>query len=134
MDLTPGAELPPFVRTTGFEHWNRYAAVNDEFVPMHMDDEAGREAGFPTAIGMGNLIWAYFHRVLRDWLGEAGRIETISARYSLPNLRNSTLTIRAKVAEASEAAGEARVVFDLTADDDADRRLVTGQATVVLKR
>jgi hypothetical protein len=39
-----GDELPPFVRTTGFDNWNRYAAVNDEFVPIHMDDDAGRAA------------------------------------------------------------------------------------------
>lgn len=134
MDLTPGAELPPLVRKTGFAHWNRFAAVNDEFVPIHMDDQAGREAGFPSAIGMGNLIWAYFHRVLRDGLGGAGRIETISARYSQPNLRDSTLTVRAKVADVVDDVGGTRVVFDLLATDDADRQLVTGQATVLMER
>jgi acyl dehydratase len=132
VDLTPGAELPPMVRQTGFAHWNRYAAVNDEFVPIHMDDAAGREAGFPTAVGMGNLIWAYFHRLLRDGLGGAGRIEKISARYSQPNLRDSTITIRAKVAEAVATADGTRVVFELSAQDDADRQLVTGQATVLV--
>ena len=134
MDLTPGAELPPMVRQTGFPHWNRFAAVNDEFVPIHMDDEAGREAGFPTAIGMGNLIWSYFHRLLRDWLGGRGRIEKISTRYWQPNLRDSTLVIRAKVAEVSEAGDGTRVVLELLAEDAADRRLVTGQATVVVTR
>lgn len=87
MDLTPGAELPAIVRKTGFAHWNRFAAVNDEFVPIHMDDAAGREAGFPSAIGMGNLIWSYFHGLLRDWMGPDGRIETIGVRYWEPNLR-----------------------------------------------
>ena len=28
--LSVGDEIPPFARTTGFAHWNRYAAVNDE--------------------------------------------------------------------------------------------------------
>lgn len=134
MDLQPGAELPPFVRTTGFAHWNRYAAVNDEFVPIHMDDEAGREAGFPGAIGMGNLIWSYFHCLLRDWMGADGRIEKISARYSQPNLRDSTVTIRGKLVEVSEQAEGARVVLELLADDETDRRLVTGLAAVVIRR
>jgi acyl dehydratase len=134
VDLTPGAELAPFVRTTDFPHWNRYAAVNDEFIPIHMDDAAGQEAGFPTAIGMGNLIWSYFHTLLRDWMAGAGRIEKIGARYSHPNLRGSTVTIRAKVIETTELAGEARVVLELLASDDADRQLVTGHATVVVRR
>jgi acyl dehydratase len=133
MDLTPGAELPPLIRQTGFAHWNRYAAVNDEFVPIHMDDAAGREAGFATAIGMGNLTWAYFHRLLRDWMGEDGRLETISARYSQPNLRDSTLILRGKVAEAADAGDGVRVQLELAAEDDAGRTIATGQATVLVR-
>ena len=43
-DIEVGAEMPAWSRKTGFMNWNRYAAVNDEFVPFHMDDEAGRSA------------------------------------------------------------------------------------------
>ena len=53
-----GEEIPAFVRQTGFDNWNRYAAVNDEFVPIHMDDEAGqapremhRPSGWATCSG-----------------------------------------------------------------------------------
>ena len=46
LGLGIGDEIPTFVReNTGLHHFNRYAAVNEEFVPIHMDDEAGREAG-----------------------------------------------------------------------------------------
>lgn len=30
--------IPPYVRTTGLANWNRYAAVNDELILIHMDD------------------------------------------------------------------------------------------------
>ena len=73
-EIAVGDELPTFQRTTGFHHWNRYAAVNDEFVPIHMDDEAGRAAGYESAFGMGNLQWAYLHDLLRQWMGDSGRI------------------------------------------------------------
>jgi acyl dehydratase len=130
MYLTPGAEIAPFVRTTGFAHWNRYAAVNDEFVPIHMDDEAGREAGFPSAIGMGNLAWAYIHNMLRAAIGPKGRIERVSAQYRQPNLRNSTITVHGKVIEVTHGAEGARAKIEIWVDDDADRRLVSGEATV----
>ena len=35
-----GDEIPTFERFADFPAWNRYAAVNDEFVPIHMDDDA----------------------------------------------------------------------------------------------
>src|ERR1700749_2204090 len=77
-EARPGDELPPFTRVTGLDNWNRYAAVNDEFVPIHMDDEAGREAGYPTAFGMGNLQLAYLHSLVRGWLGDDGVIVSLS--------------------------------------------------------
>ena len=43
-DVEVGQEIVSWSRKTDFMHWNRDAAVNDEFVVIHMDDEAGREA------------------------------------------------------------------------------------------
>ena len=55
-DVNVGDTLPGWSRQTDFMSWNRYAAVNDEFVYMHMDDEAGRKAlNEQGAFGMGNL-------------------------------------------------------------------------------
>jgi hypothetical protein len=96
-----------------------------------MDDAAGREAGFPSAIGMGNLIWSYFHRLLRDGLGGRGRIEKIGVRYWQPNLRDSTIILRAKVIEVVGEGETARVRLELLAEDTDARRLVSGEATVV---
>jgi acyl dehydratase len=89
--VTVGTELPVFVRTTGFHNWNRYAAVNDEFVPIHMDDDAGRAQGFPGAFGMGNLMWSYLHNLVRDGIGDEDRIVTMSCSFRAPNLRGMTV-------------------------------------------
>src|SRR5690606_10167902 len=51
-DVEVGHEIPTFQRQTDFMHWNRYAAVNDEFVYLHMDDEVGKAAGQGAAFGM----------------------------------------------------------------------------------
>ena len=64
--------VPPFVRTTGLANWNRFAAVNDEFIDIHMDDEAARAVGMPGVFGMGNLRVSYLHNLLAGWLGDAG--------------------------------------------------------------
>ena len=83
--LNVGDALEPFVRETGLANWNRYAAVNDEFVPIHMDDEAGRAAGYPTAFGMGNLQWAFLHNLLRRITGDDGRIVSVTCRLARSN-------------------------------------------------
>ena len=131
MTLTAGDEIPPFVRKADFDAWNRYAAVNDEFVPIHMDDEAGRQAGFQTAIGMGNLAFSFLHNVLRAWMGDTGKIEQISVQYRQPVLRKSVVTAHGQILEAEKAEGGSRVKLRLWLDDDSGRVLLEGAATVL---
>jgi hypothetical protein len=130
--LSVGDEIPAFVRTTGFANWNRYAAVNDEFVPIHMDDGAGREAGHPTAIGMGNLQWAFLHNVLREWMGDDGRIEQIACQFRSPNVKDQTVSARGRV-EAIRPEGD-RVLVELAVwtEVDGGDQLAPGTATVSL--
>jgi acyl dehydratase len=132
--VTVGTELPVFVRTTGFHNWNRYAAVNDEFVPIHMDDDAGRAQGFPGAFGMGNLMWSYLHNLVRDWMGDDSRIVTMTCSFRSPNLRGMTVEARGTVTAVRDEGDERLVDIDLAVvDHDApDTVLVPATATVAL--
>jgi acyl dehydratase len=132
--VTVGTELPVLVRTTGFHNWNRFAAVNDEFVPIHMDDDAGRAQGFPGAFGMGNLMWSYLHNVVRDWMGDDGRIVTMGCSFRSPNLRGMTVEARGTVVAVRDEGGERLVDLELSVvdHDDESTVLVPATATVAL--
>jgi hypothetical protein len=130
MDINVGDELPVFVRQPGLHHWNRYAAVNDEFVPIHMDDEAGRAAGYPSAFGQGNLQWSYLHNVVRNWIGEDGRIERISCSFRGANVKGQTVTGRGRVTGVSEEGGRLVAELEVWTENDAGDRLAPGTARV----
>ncbi|MDQ1178580.1 MaoC/PaaZ C-terminal domain-containing protein [Rhodococcus sp. SORGH_AS_0301] len=126
-----GAVLPGFVRDTGLAVWGRYAAVNDEFVPIHMDNEAGRAAGMPGAFGMGNLQISYMHCLLRDWLGPMGRIQSVSARFRKPNLAGRVTAAGVVTEVRGEADGQV-VTVELTVTDELQDVLSAGTATVLV--
>jgi acyl dehydratase len=132
--VTVGTELPAFVRTTGFHNWNRFAAVNDEFVPIHMDDEAGRAQGFPGAFGMGNLLWSYLHSLLREWMGDDGRIVAMECSFRAPNLRDMTIEARGTVTAIRDEDGAHLVDLELMVvdHDDPEKVLVPATARVAL--
>jgi acyl dehydratase len=125
-----GDELRSFARVGDLEAWNRYAAVNDEFVPIHMDHAAGRAAGFPGAIGMGNLQWAYLHNVVRAWLGDRGRIVRISCRFTAPWVNGATLTAGGRILASHEDAEERTLDLEIWASDDEGTVTAHGSATV----
>jgi acyl dehydratase len=129
-EIKVGDELPTFVRTTGFHNWNRYAAVNDEFVPIHMDDEAGQAAGYPSAFGMGNLQWAYLHDLLRQWMGDDGRIVRMSCQFRSANVKGQTITAHGTVTAVRDEGDERVVELDVWTEEQNGTRLAPGTATV----
>jgi acyl dehydratase len=124
--------IPPYVRTTGLANWNRYAAVNDEFIDIHMDDESARGVGMPGVFGMGNLRIAYLHNLLSAWLGPRGDITEFTCQFRGLNMKGDELTCTASV--TGEREDEGLQLLDLALgvvnQDGADT--CPGTATVVL--
>lgn len=113
-DVNVGDELPAWSRKTDFMSWNRYAAVNDEFVYIHMDDEAGRKAlNEQGAFGMGNLRYAYIVNSLQAWIGDEAEIREIGCQFRAINQKNDVLTVVGKVTEKVVEDGEHRLKLDI---------------------
>jgi len=105
-DVEEGEEIPTFVRQTYTMHWNRYAAVNDEFVYIHMDADYAKSIGQPDVFGMGNLRLAYLHNLLRDWIGDEGDIKRVGCQYRALNFRGDFLTAHGLITHKYEENGE----------------------------
>jgi acyl dehydratase len=131
-DVQVGQEIPAFERTTDFMNWNRYAAVNDEFVYIHMDDEAGKAAGQGEAFGMGNLRWAYMLNALRDWAGDEADIRELSLQFRAINHKHDALRTYGRVTEKKQENGENLVVLEVNVLNQNDEKTSPGRAIVVL--
>ena len=132
-DIQVGDQLPEWSRKTSFPEWNRYAAVNHEFVPFHMDDEAGRQAGNARgAFGMGNLRYAYIVNALRDWIGDGGIVREVGCQYRALNQKDDVLTVVGEVTEKTNHQGEQCVRLDINVVNQDGLRTCPGHAVVVL--
>ena len=131
-DVEIGQEIPVFERQTNLMHWNRFAAVNDEFIPIHMDDDAGKAAGQAGAFGMGNLRWSYLLNALRDWLGDDAEIRELGVQFRAINNKDDVLRTRAVVTEKSHVEGENLVVLEVDVVNQNDEKTTPGRAVVVL--
>jgi acyl dehydratase len=131
-DVEVGQEVPPVVRETDFMNWNRYAAVNDEFVYLHMDDKVAAAAGQGEAFGMGNLRWAYVMNALQDWIGDEAEVRDLSMQFRAINKKHDTLTTQAVVTEKKVEDGENRVYLDVNVVNQDGVQGAPGTAIVVL--
>jgi hypothetical protein len=133
-ELAVGREIPVFRRATGVLNWARYAAVNGEFGDMHLDDEAGRAMGYPSAFGMGNLQFSYLHAMLEDWIGESGRIVRVSCQFRAANLKNQVVTAHGIITAIRDEGPETIVDLDVWTEAGSGQVLAPGSATVVLPK
>lgn len=131
-DPQVGDELPPFTRAAGFAEWNRFAAVNDEFVPIHMDDGAGRSAGMSGSIGMGNLQWSYLHNLVRAWLPDGGRILTMACRFNSPSGKGLPVSARGRVSGLESREDGHEVALELWTENSDGTVLAPGTCTVLI--
>ena len=130
-EITPGERLPPFVAPNGLEAWNRFAAVNDEFVPVHMDDDAGRRAGNDAgAFGMGNLRLSYIANMLRGWAGDDAEIRELRVEYRSRHQKDDLLTATGTVVAIETADGEGLVTVHVDVVTEDGRSTAPGSAIV----
>jgi hypothetical protein len=131
--LKVGDEIPTLTRRGDYQIWSRYAAVNYEFAGHHMDDSVGQHEGFEAAIGMGPLIHALLHVLLRQWVGEdVGRVVKVGMQSRRPWIRGRTLTEGGKVTGLREENGELIISLDLWGENDLGERLVVGEGEVAV--
>ena len=132
-DIQVGDRMPEWSRKTSFAEWNRYAAVNYEFVPFHMDDEAGRRAGNEQgAFGMGNLRYAYIVNALHDWIGDEGIVREVGCQYRAINQKDDVLTVVGEVTEKTREGDEQRVQLTVNVVNQDGLATCPGHAVVVL--
>lgn len=132
-DVQIGDQLPTWSRKTDLMHWNRFAAVNDEFLPFHMDDDDGRKAGNPQgAFGMGNLRFAYMLNALRAWAGDDAEVREVRCQYRVMNQKHDTLTVVGRVLEKQITDGEHQVRLEISVLNQNGQSTCPGEALVVL--
>lgn len=130
--VSVGDEIPVHRQEAGFAAWNRFAAVNDEFIPIHMDDEAGRAAGYDGAFGMGNLQWSLLHVALRDWVGDDGQIRKVSCSFRAPSLKGKAVEAGGRVTGVRDTEAGRVVELELWTRAG-DAVLAPGSAEVVFR-
>src|SRR5579859_6747330 len=129
--LEAGAMFPAFSRTTDLPHWNRYAAVNDEFIDVHMSVEAAHAAGQPNIFGMGNLRVGYQHAVLHTWLAGRGDIASFACQFRALNFPGDELTVWGRVAGETERDGQSISLVEMGVRNQAGEETTPATAEIV---
>ena len=131
-DVEVGAELPaqsfPITRLDLV----RYCGASGDFNVIHWNERIAKAVGLPDVIAHGMLTMATAGRVVTDWAGDPGAVESYGVRFSRPVVvpdddRGATVTVAGTVAEKLDG-GRVRVQLTATVGED---KVLTGAEAVV---
>lgn len=131
-NVSVGDELPSVSIPVTLQRLVMEAGANRDFSLIHHDRDVARSTGAADAYMNTFFIAGMFERLLREWMGPHGVINSIGKlQMKVFNCVGQTVTFRGRVASAVEA--ENKVVVELAAES-AEGTTVTANATVTLSR
>ncbi len=116
-DVEVGTEIPvrefPITRAALV----RYAGASGDFNVIHWNERIAKSVGLPDVIAHGMLTMATAGRIVTDWAGDPGAVESYGVRFKAPVVvpdddRGATVVVGGTV---EEKLADNRVVVGLTA-------------------
>ena len=103
--LTQGQRLPERSVTLDQAALIRYAGASGDFNPLHWDAAFAAKVS-PTGgvVAHGMLSMGLLSGLLTDWLGDAGRVRSLSCQFKAPCPVDATLVVGGEVLEVDAAS------------------------------
>ncbi len=134
-EVSVGESLPGFAARVRRVDLVMYAGASGDFNPIHWNERVAKSVGLPDVIGHGMLTMAIAGRIVTEWTGDPGAIESYEVRFSRPVVvpdddRGAEIRVGATVVDKLE---DGRVVVDITAVCGDDEVLTSARAVALLR-
>ncbi len=133
-EVEVGAQLPTLTTTITRADLVRYCGASGDDNTIHWNQRVAQAVGLPDVIAHGMLTMARAGRVVTDWAGDPGRVESLTVRFSRPVVvpdddQGATLVVGGVVEELRD---DGRAVVALTATVEGTKVLMAARAVVRL--
>jgi acyl dehydratase len=133
-EVEVGTALPERTFQVQRENLIRYAGASGDFNVIHWNERVAKSVGLPNVIAHGMYTMALTGRVVTDWAGDPGAVESYGVRFSRPVVvpdddQGTTLSVKGVVEQKLD---DGRVVIGLTSTVGEDRVLSGAKAVVRL--
>jgi acyl dehydratase len=133
-DVQVGTELPAQTFQVTRADLVKYCGASGDFNVIHWNERIATSVGLPDVIAHGMFTMALAGRVVSDWAGDPGAVDSYSVRFSRPVVvpdddTGATLEVSGTV----ESVEDGRAVVGLTATVEGNKVLMAARATVRLQ-
>jgi len=129
------SEIPTLARVVTAEDVRAYAEASGDRNPLHVDEDAAREAGFPGVIAHGMFTMGHLSACIARWAGGPERIRRLSAQFRAPVFMGEEIVAggRVKAVDVERAVALVECWVTLERDGALEWPIKRGEAEVLLE-
>ncbi len=132
-DVEVGTELPSRTFAVRRSDLVKYCGASGDSNVIHWNERTAKAVGLPDVIAHGMFTMALAGRVVTEWAGDPGAVESYSVRFSRPVVVPDDDTgASLEVAGTVESVEDGRAVVALTATVEGSKVLMAAKAVVRL--
>jgi acyl dehydratase len=98
------------------------------------DQEGAKKLGFERPIVPGSLSLSILSKLVTDWIGTGGRVESLDVNFRRPVMHEDHLRVLSLVTDTEDRDGAGIVKVDIYFENDRGERPLQGVAVVELPR
>ncbi|MDY6945512.1 MAG: MaoC/PaaZ C-terminal domain-containing protein [Pseudomonadota bacterium] len=121
-DEIPALRKGPITRQLLVE----WCAAENDYYPLHYDERVSKEMKLPGTPIQGTYKYALMAQAVQRWLGIAGVLNRLSARYRAVDLEGECLTARGRITQIEAE----RVTLEVWVEAQSGTRNTEGVAVV----
>jgi acyl dehydratase len=137
-EVSVGDELPPIRVRLQRVNLVMYAGASGDFNPIHWNERIATAVGLPNVIAHGMLTMATAGRVVTEWAGDPGAVESYTVRFAKPvpvpdDDRGAPVQVTARVTEKLPGHHVRVEITATIAGDDGEPAEVLKQAHALVR-
>jgi hydroxyacyl-ACP dehydratase HTD2-like protein with hotdog domain len=103
--------------------WNRHL--------IHYSKDAAISEGLPDIVVQRALIGNFLARLITDWVGDSAELRRLAWKVTRSALPGRNIVCRGKIRERIDSGGDKCLICEVTAYNENDELIASGDATVV---
>ncbi len=122
--IQEGMSLPELQVRMDRDLYFAYNKLVGNINPLHSDEAYARKLGFEDIVVAGVYTFSFITRMIEEWIGNAGRISSVTVKYQAPIYIDRTIINRAIVKKKSMEQGTGHIECEVSVTDP-DGKLLT---------
>ena len=130
-DVSAATRIPELIVRPDRTQVFMFSAVTWNRHHIHYSRDAAIREGLPDVVVQRALIGNFLARLITNWVGDNAELRKLTWKVTRSALPGKNIVCRARIRQRTESEGEKYLMCEVTASNESDELVASGQAKVV---